>query len=64
MDKNKLILSTIMATLVAAFEYNPRKLEKMMGDKLESFDEYFKDFSENQCKEELFKLFNEYLSII
>jgi len=64
MDKNKLILSVIMATLVDAFEYNPRKLETMIGDKLESFDEYFKDFSEKQCEEGLFKLFNEYLSII
>jgi len=64
MDKNKLILSTIMATLVDAFEYNPSKLETMMGEKLESFDEYFKDFSEKQCEEELVKLFNEYLSII
>ena len=64
MDKNKLILSVIMATLVDAFEYNPRKLETMMGDKLESFDEYFRDFSEKQCEEELLKLFNEYLSVI
>ena len=64
MDKNKLLLSAIMASLVAYFEYKPSQLEAMMGDKLESFDEYFKDFSENQCEKELFKLFNEYLNII
>ena len=64
MNKNKLLLSAIMASLVAYFEYKPSQLEAMMGDKLESFDEYFKDFSENQCEKELFKLFNEYLSIV
>ena len=64
MDKNKLILSAIMAVLVDAFEYKPSQLEAMMGDKYDSFKDYFKCFSEKQYEKELVKLFNEYLSIV
>jgi len=64
MDKDKLILSAVMATLVGAFEYQPNQLEAMMGDKLESFDEYFEGFTEKQYEKELVKLFNEYLSVV
>jgi len=64
MDENKLILSAVMATLIGAFEYQPSQLEAMMGDKMESFDEYFEGFSEKQYEKELVKLFNEYLSIV
>jgi len=64
MDKDKLILSTIMATLVGAFEYKTNQLEAMMGDKMKSFDKYFEGFTEKQYEKELVKLFNEYLSIV
>jgi len=31
MDKDKLILSAVMATLVDAFEYNPKKIRNNDG---------------------------------
>jgi len=64
MDKDKVILSIIMTTLVSGHEYKPSQLEAMMGDKYDSFKDYFKCFSEKQYEKELVKLFNEYLSIV
>ena len=53
-----------MTTLVSGHEYKPSQLEAMMGDKYDSFKDYFKCFSEKQYEKELVKLFNEYLSIV
>ena len=64
MDKNKIILSAIMATLIALYKYQPSQLEAMMGDKFESFDKHFNDFEDKDYEKELIKLFNEYLNIV
>jgi len=67
MDKNKLILSLLIYSLVDEYGYDKTQLINAMGDKYDDFLKWLEsisNFNSKEFEQSLYKLFMEYVDLL